>query len=145
MEMSEPDMFKQVFTRHTPLHFILFMMIFETIGCTAHGVKPFEQGNNRYQFDIVLNDGHQVSGEISTSSAIAKVIDLESGRGITSDPFSIRKGESKKITAVDSTTGTRLDVDVETDPAGTLSFRAVLKNGEQLIASESRTLQHILK
>lgn len=117
---------------------LLMLLLAGMFGCATQAVKPFEQGAERYKFDIDLTP---VFDRDKTISCIATVTDIASGHAISIPRFTARWGETKQVDSEDQATGARLDLTLIVDESGNSAmYDASVKKVDQLIASHRTTV-----
>lgn len=108
------------------------------LGCASRTVTPFEPGESRYRFSLLLS--RQV-GETGACAATVSVTDLAAKRKIEIPVFTAPWGKESVAAAVDSAYGARLEATVSVWADGTKGdCRAVLLRGTDLMASRTATV-----
>src|SRR5512134_889200 len=107
-------------------------------GCASRSVTPFEPGENRYRFSLVLS---REIGETGSCTASVSVRDLAAKRTITIPDFTAPWGANAVAAAADSLYGARLEATVTVSADGAKGeCRAVLMRGASLIASRAASV-----
>lgn len=112
------------------------------LGCASRSVAPFEQGESRYRFSMLLSRG---IGETGACAASVAVRDLAAKKKIVVPLFTAPWGSTSERAATDSAYGARLEVSVRVSADGTSGeCRAVLMRGKSLIASRTETIRVVV-
>lgn len=106
-------------------------------GCAATTSAPFEEGADRYRFDIALE---RARGETGSCTGRVSVTDRASNRKIVIPAFSAPWGGTTNASMADTTYGATLTATLTVTPDGTSgTCHAILRRGERLLASRQAT------
>ena len=107
-------------------------------GCASRNVAPFEQGADRYKFDIALTRG---IGETGACAAAVSVTDRAAKRKLRIPLCTAPWGATTERAADDSTYGARLSAVIAMSADGLSGkCRAALYRGETLLASREAAI-----
>ncbi|HEU4334154.1 MAG TPA: hypothetical protein VFT32_06620 [Candidatus Eisenbacteria bacterium] len=106
-------------------------------GCASTTSTPFEEGADRYRFEIALE---RARGETGSCTGRVSVTDRASKRAIVIPAFSAPWGRTTTASMADTTYGATLTATLAVTPDGTSgTCHAVLRRGERLLASRKAT------
>lgn len=111
-------------------------LVLALAGCASTSDQPFQQGAERYRFDLELTP---VRGDFAAFGCAGAVTDLSTGRQLATMRTVGRPSAAGTAIASDPGGAAKLEITVRVNPDGGATCSARLTNHGRLIASDQRT------